>query len=54
MALGASPPLTEEELLAGPFDDLKLDQNPTNALSKWKEAEETITIDDNDMIFRRL
>lgn len=54
MALGASPPEAERDLLAGAFTGLKLDQKSTITLLKWEDAEETIIIDDNDTVFRRL
>lgn len=54
VALGASPPQAEPDLLAGAFAGLKLDQKSTITLAKWEDAEETIMIDDNDIIFRRL
>ena len=54
VALGASPPQAEPDLLAGAFAGLKLDQNSTITLPKWEDAEETIIIDDKDTTFRRL
>ena len=54
MTLGANPPQAEQDLLAGAFAGLGIDQKPATTLPKWEDAEETIIIDDNDTFFRRL
>ena len=54
VALDACPPQAEQDLLAGNLDGLNLNSEPTATLPKWEEAEETIILDDNDTVFRRL
>ncbi len=54
VALGASPPQSEEDLLTESLSGLQLNRKPTINLSKWEDAQEIITIDDNDLMFRKL
>ena len=54
VALGASPPPPEQDLLMGAFAGMKLDQKPTFTLPSWGDATETVILDDNDLCFRKL
>ena len=54
VALFASPPQAEQDLLVGALAGLEVDQKSTITLSKWEDAQETIVIDDSDEPFRRL
>lgn len=53
MTLGACPPQAED-LLGADFANLKIDTNALAMLPQWENAEETILVDDNDFVFRRL
>ena len=45
VALGASPPQPEQDLLAGAFAGMKLDSKAAIMLPSWKDATETVIID---------
>ena len=47
VALGASPPQPEQDLLAGVFTGMKLDSKPTITLPRWEDATEIVIIDDD-------
>ncbi|KAI4285965.1 MAG: hypothetical protein L6R38_000258 [Xanthoria sp. 2 TBL-2021] len=54
VALGASPPSPEKNLLTETLAALKIDRKPTVMLPKWEATKETITTDDHDTLYRRL
>ena len=52
VALGASQPEPEQDLLVGAFAGMELEQKPTITLPSWGDATETVIIDKSDPILK--